>query len=393
MNKLLTLPEDVSRILRCDLCRGYLSVPPITTHEGRNSCGRCNPGWPRNFIYEELAKFTVFPCSYCEEKVIWGHVQEHESDCMNKVMLCPSRTTSQFSRCGEYHKECQQMRIVCPYDACYVMYPMNSISSHFEKFHKDYIFKDIVEANKIMKEEKIWNYVTDTHVCLLHYKQLPFLLFVHSEAGYEENTGDIMSYNYYFSMFSLCQLTCDMQYTVTLNLISPSTSRMFVMQNQEIKCFDRKVHCIKYLQGGIFRHSRFNFMTTKIENLERFADMRLSYHVNLMENVEERSTRYIGTNQLVSRTGFGRIIECPVCKEYLTAPIYNCNTGHAICKSCKNQVTICPLCKAFVGNSRNFALEDIVENVIISCFNEVKGCDFVGSVNDTSLHELGCAYN
>lgn len=81
----LLLPEHVAARLRCDLCHGYLSVPPISSHEDKVSCGRCNPGWPRNIVYEQLAQFAVFPCTYCQRTMPWDEIPAHEERCRQQV--------------------------------------------------------------------------------------------------------------------------------------------------------------------------------------------------------------------------------------------------------------------------------------------------------------------
>ncbi|KAK9722524.1 Seven in absentia protein family [Popillia japonica] len=50
-------------------------------------------------------------------------------------------------------------------------------------------------------------------------------------------------------------------------------------------------------------------------------------------------------------------LECQVCTEYLSRPIYMCHSGHNICSQCKIKLSSCPSCKAAFTTTRNYALE------------------------------------
>ena len=38
-------------------------------------------------------------------------------------------------------------------------------------------------------------------------------------------------------------------------------------------------------------------------------------------------------------------LECPVCLETATVPIYMCSQSHLICSNCRPSVTKCPVCR------------------------------------------------
>nr|CAH7726996.1 unnamed protein product [Callosobruchus chinensis] len=275
------------------------------------------------------------------------------------------------------------------------MYEINGIVQHFNKFHKDYVFTNTVEARKILKEEKVWNFTPDNNVCLVLYKQTPLLLFVHSDTDFESETGNIHSYNYYFSVFSLCrEKSLDMKYIVTLSVSSESECSTLAMKNQQVKTFDSKMHCIDYLKRGTKKCPvSLNFMTTKFEKLKRTENLRLSYTINILDCPECSGTRKYSEKLSINPNMFSKILECPICKEYMCPPIFNCNAGHTVCKSCKDQMASCPFCKATINNSRNFILEDLLETLQINCQNESKGCSFVGCTEKIKLHEIMCGYN
>lgn len=143
---------------------------------------------------------------------------------------------------------------------------------------------------------------------------------------------------------------------------------------------------------GLVKQNSFNFLTTKFKNLKRAENLILTYNVKLQDNFKPSSEKYPREHLLKVGT-FSKNFECPICKEYMYPPVFNCDLGHTVCKSCKSKMTLCPFCKAFIGNSRNFALEDILVTLRVACQNEDKGCKFKGGVQDVQLHELMCVFN
>lgn len=76
-------------------------------------------------------------------------------------------------------------------------------------------------------------------------------------------------------------------------------------------------------------------------------------------------------------------------------PIYQCSTGHSICKTCKPQVSnVCPTCKQPipVQATQNFALEKLTQYIIYPCKHHKVGCQFTSKASDIETHELSCQY-
>lgn len=55
--------------------------------------------------------------------------------------------------------------------------------------------------------------------------------------------------------------------------------------------------------------------------------------------------------------------ECPVCFEYLSERIFQCYTGHSFCDNCKKALDVCPMCKEFITDQRNYAFESILKEL------------------------------
>lgn len=395
------IPNYTIERLKCDLCHGYLSVPPIYSYRDKYACGRCNPDWERNIIYEQLAQYLVFPCMFCDKAYPWGMMQSHEDRCKQNKLACPSDKSNVYMltnlvklKCVEYHKECDEKWLRCPIPLCLNTFQMKEVLHHFNEYHKDYVFTNTVEARKIFKEEKVWNFHCETQVCLITWNTVPFLLFVHNSCEFDDTTGNILFYNYYFSVFTFCQKKCDMKYSATLQIQSDNEITTRSMKNQEVKTFNDAIHKVTFLQSEFLRLNSFDFMTTKFLKIPRTEKLNLTYSIKIVDNnflIEPEPTK--GDSDIQRAAGIGKHFECPICQEYMSPPIYNCATGHTICKNCKDKLVFCPYCKALVGISRNYVMEDMLDTLLLHCHNEYKGCTFTGKVQEIKLHEVMCHYN
>jgi E3 ubiquitin-protein ligase SIAH1 len=85
-------------------------------------------------------------------------------------------------------------------------------------------------------------------------------------------------------------------------------------------------------------------------------------------------------------------LECPVCMEYMTAPIHMCESGHSICTSCRQKLHNCPTCRKTLTNSRNFALEALTGKEKYPCKYYEFGCEELFSPQQIATHKAKCRY-
>jgi hypothetical protein len=84
-------------------------------------------------------------------------------------------------------------------------------------------------------------------------------------------------------------------------------------------------------------------------------------------------------------------LECPVCMEYMTPPIFLCENGHSICSHCRPQLPLCPTCRRhFLSNARNVGLESIAVELDYPCRNS--GCDEVLPLEEITQHQAVCPH-
>ncbi|KAG0564419.1 hypothetical protein KC19_8G108600 [Ceratodon purpureus] len=68
-------------------------------------------------------------------------------------------------------------------------------------------------------------------------------------------------------------------------------------------------------------------------------------------------------------------LECPLCTEPLTSPVYQCENGHIACGPCCEKLTKgCPSCSQPTGRIRCLAVEKIIESLQVACKHAHHGC-------------------
>ncbi|XP_037416403.1 E3 ubiquitin-protein ligase SINA-like 7 [Triticum dicoccoides] len=68
-------------------------------------------------------------------------------------------------------------------------------------------------------------------------------------------------------------------------------------------------------------------------------------------------------------------LDCPICYEPLTPPIFQCLVGHCICSSCREKLDKkCAVCSIKTSFKRCFAMEHVVQEAKVACSNEKYGC-------------------
>ncbi|CAI9758426.1 unnamed protein product [Fraxinus pennsylvanica] len=87
------------------------------------------------------------------------------------------------------------------------------------------------------------------------------------------------------------------------------------------------------------------------------------------------------------------VLDCPICLEPLTLPIFQCENGHIACAPCCTKMfNRCGNCSLPIGYNRCRAIEKIVESVKISCQNADYGCKQTIRYSYKLDHEKACTY-
>ncbi|XP_008229332.1 PREDICTED: putative E3 ubiquitin-protein ligase SINA-like 6 [Prunus mume] len=88
------------------------------------------------------------------------------------------------------------------------------------------------------------------------------------------------------------------------------------------------------------------------------------------------------------------VLDCLICYEPLTIPVFQCENGHIACSSCCTKIkNKCPSCSWPIGYNRCRAIEKILESIRISCQNIKHGCKEMVTYNKKNEHEKACVYS
>ncbi|XP_069680241.1 uncharacterized protein [Periplaneta americana] len=90
--------------------------------------------------------------------------------------------------------------------------------------------------------------------------------------------------------------------------------------------------------------------------------------------------------------GLLSVLECPVCKEFMGAPITLCEHGHNICGNCRPRLKNCPTCRQKLLSTRNIALEELSTKFKYPCKYRERGCLSMFSKDVINDHEINCPF-
>ncbi|KAJ0043951.1 hypothetical protein Pint_18660 [Pistacia integerrima] len=86
------------------------------------------------------------------------------------------------------------------------------------------------------------------------------------------------------------------------------------------------------------------------------------------------------------------VLDCSVCCEPLTIPVYQCKNGHIACESCCKGMSRCAYCSSIIGYDRCRAIEKVLECVEIKCQNVEYGCQERMNYSKKRDHENNCRH-
>lgn len=312
--------------LRCAKCNLYLSVGPVRLIQESYVCGRCKD--------TEGYVITIY-------NVV---AQSFLFPCRYDIHGCTEKYS--YGKMEQHEIVCDKQPVFCPsFTKCNWKGIRRSIHEHYIQEHPD----DIIENSKVIQID-------------LKDNSQRCALFICGESIY------------------FVDLSLDVQVGLKLNIMQCG------------------------FEDGLSKYNaRFlNSDGTKEFNLK---SQNISFYVNKRDDdllkaelVDIEVLNYFNCNEVRLEITFPveekndplKVLECPVCIEYMLPPIYLCDTGHSFCNSCKNKISICSFCKNRLTSKRNYALESFADIVYPTCRNSNLGCNFRGTLKEVILHEATC---
>ncbi|EOA22439.1 hypothetical protein CARUB_v10003085mg [Capsella rubella] len=114
---------------------------------------------------------------------------------------------------------------------------------------------------------------------------------------------------------------------------------------------------------------------------------------NGVSNINMRKKQRNKDNKRTAILDFD-VLDCPVCFEPLTIPIFQCENGHLACSSCCPKLSkMCHACDLPIGHIRCRLMESVLSSISIPCPNAKFGCFDIFSYELESTHEKECLFS
>lgn len=357
----VTVPDAALQRLKCVLCNDYLSHFPVYICKGIGTvCGRCpvlldeNP--IHNEVYEIIAETLCFPCRYssfgCVEMLTPNNIADHEDSCTFRQYFCP------FMPSG-----------CCPWQG-----PSSELLQHFEEKHSIFVLTDnMFEVDFTSKYSENYLLVRDEHLFVIHKK-----CDIHENLFW-------CAVSYVGSKQAAKVFNFQLEFSPKSNM-----NDVYTFPPEEVDCFlNPNIDKNKAVEvNSVSMNQELNNPSNIICNVIISEKSTTNKANGVSPNIKEKTL--IATNSVEAEILSD--LECPICLEYMVPPIFQCETGHSFCGTCKSQINECSFCKNPLKGIRNFHLEKITNRIKYHCKYREFDCDFICSSKDIKQHEAECKF-
>ncbi|XP_018330158.1 uncharacterized protein LOC108740355 isoform X2 [Agrilus planipennis] len=331
--------------LYCVNCCEFL-WPPIMLGKKGNICGNCWKNDSKGFIPNIALEKTLENLSI---------------RCMNSENGCKVR--NHYKEMAVHKKQCTYRSFSCPInsiDHCEWLGYNNDLVHHFIQEHPQNIIK--AEINSVLLNVDVENDVKEIKLMMLSDRIFISLI-----------SNDIVN-----QILSVTVFFVD-------DFKSKANDYQFIVQ-------------LSTSENALISHETNKFEVVHISNYNKDYNDGLKIDIGLLKRFSTDSfckcTFKILSNVCESKTSeeLLRNFECPVCNNYMRAPIYQCLSGHSICKQCKPKLMDCPICHSDLGNTRNYSLESFSNGIYFPCSYYHRGCEQSFLEKDINKHEGDCRF-
>ena len=337
--------------LVCSKCNYLLSVFPIRSYENRTRfiCGRCEDevNSQREILYESLARYVPFSCRYekngCKESYVPQNISEHENSCFYRSYKC----------------------YMCTWEG-----PYTDVYEHYTSSHKEHHFSKeydlCLDLGLNIKKDCLFlndNFLYDVKI------------------NYDVSTNEV----------KLWIADHDVRRTAGKRTFGATFSEYFTghvlfrTPHQWTVLHDRNHFGDNNFTTGLVLGPITSHLTNTMKiwmKLDFFdvEEAKKSKVCSLSEVKDVRNKRILQT------------LQCPVCFDYMRPWIMMCLNGHSFCKTCKDVITACPICRSSTINIRNYALEETTVCLDYPCSYTENGCNLILPMKEMQIHVENCAF-
>ncbi|XP_074042267.1 uncharacterized protein [Leptinotarsa decemlineata] len=334
--------------LCCAICKDILRPPVMLIENVGNICTPCfdekhedmNWRYLNNYALENILKMVKFPCKFkskgCNDRFSYEELTFHQTNCEYRTKLC-----SMFK-----------------FTACEWEGNTTDFIDHFKEYHGDHVI--IFEKNLFYLETSLSEV---SLVKLLVMKPHTFILRMQINLSRKK------------LFYIICSVKDDYSSFCEYSVKHKGASENYIKTKSKIL-------------SSYHIHNEFD------ENIAVEVDLEALRQVSQISDtitnifkikMEESQAEVIDEKML-------HFFECPVCKNFMKPPIYQCQSGHSVCNLCRPRLEKCPTCRAIFGNTRNYSLEGLTTGIRYPCIFHDSGCMEISSVSDILKHESECPF-
>ncbi|KAF5275164.1 hypothetical protein FQR65_LT04196 [Abscondita terminalis] len=331
----------------CKMCDNFL-FPPIRLVESvGNICGKCELQDKSKTILDNTEMETVLqnfaiPCPNkskgCKEYLDYYNVETHMSACPTTYYKCPYNTLEN-----------------CNWEGA-----LSSIFMHCSNTHPENVLQPTNHTLLIAVDTK----KTGNAVSLIVIDNDKFIVHIKC---------DVQTSSFYCTMYYMGDLNRLDNFTF---IVEPIEKRFnsYSLQYEFHKM-------VPYNTNFSLDVDPVNALIIDLDRLQQFGGSVIKTIFKIIPN----DTEDIDETLL-------NVFECPVCKNYMKPPIFQCSKGHSICNFCKSKLVCCPICRLSIKDARNYSLETLCDRIKFPCLHKEFGCRIVMSASNITIHEIECSW-
>ncbi|KAJ8965966.1 hypothetical protein NQ314_003814 [Rhamnusium bicolor] len=346
----LVLPisgEIWGTFINCAICKDILKPPIMLTEITGNVCLTCYEGSPevccqttiKNCALETILQMIKLPCRFkingCEVALSHEALICHQEKCKYRTKRCP----------------------LVQYSGCQWEGSTADFVDHFTENHGDHIIN--FDNNLFYLQTSL----TDLNLIkLLVMKNRTYVLRMQT---------DLTKGKLFYIICNVKKSNRNYEYSVK----HKGNSENYIKTKGRIVA-DRHIY------NDFIEEVAINVDLGALKQVAQVSDtvtnvFKINVGVTQNEGINEKMLPFF---------------ECPVCKNFMKPPIYQCESGHSICNFCRSRVEKCPTCRSMFGTTRNYSLEGLTSGIQYPCVYHDLGCTEAFLVNDISKHENECPF-
>ncbi|CAG9820865.1 unnamed protein product [Phaedon cochleariae] len=334
--------------LCCAVCKDILRPPIMLIENIGNICSSCfdekhelmNWRYLNNYALENIIKMLKLPCKFkekgCSERFSYEELILHQNNCTYRTKLC-----SMFE-----------------FAACDWEGNTRDFIDHFKNCHGDHVIN--FENNLFFLETSLKEV---NLVKLLVMKHHTFILRMKTNLDKKK------------LYYMICSAKDDYSSSCEYSVKHKGSSENYIKTKSTIL-------------------STYHIYSDFDENIAVEVDLealkKISHISDTITNIfkmklEESPTEVLDEKML-------HFFECPVCKNFMKPPIFQCQSGHSVCNMCRPRLEKCPTCRATFGSTRNYSLEGLTAGVQYPCIYHDSGCTEISLASQIVKHERECPF-